>query len=341
MIKAIRYKNFKALSDTVLPLGRFTLIVGPNGSGKTTAMQAFPFVRAPQSFDFHPVVNAKAFRNEPNASVEVAIEWSVELLDRWVLTRGGFRNDGKGSQVISECVDVSGGIYSMPTDVSNLIASFRCFSFDAVKLAEQAQVQPKIELGSDGRNLAAVLDYLSGREPERFGQLIGELTRWLPEFDHILFEPVANGAKVFSLRTRGGGVGIAASDLSQGTLFAVALLTLAYLPSPPPVVCLEEPDHGIHPRLLSEIRDGLYRLSYPENFGESRTPVQVIVTSHSPYLLDLYKEHPEEIVIAHKDQDGAKFELLSEKPHISELLEGAPLGNIWFSGILGGVPASP
>jgi hypothetical protein len=35
------------------------------------------------------------------------------------------------------------------------------------------------------------------------------------------------------------------------------------------------------------------------------------------------------------------FERLSDKPHISELLDGAPLGDIWFSGILGGVPASP
>jgi hypothetical protein len=57
-------------------------------------------------------------------------------------------------------------------------------------------------------------------------------------------------------------------------------------------------------------------------------------------LLDLFKDHPEKIVIAHTDQDGGHFERLSEKPHISELLEGAPLGDIWYSGVLGGVPSS-
>jgi predicted ATPase len=68
---------------------------------------------------------------------------------------------------------------------------------------------------------------------------------------------------------------------------ALAMLTLAYLPTPPSLIALEEPDHGIHPRLLRDLRDALYRLSYPESCGESRPPVQVIVTSHSPYLLDL------------------------------------------------------
>jgi hypothetical protein len=69
--------------------------------------------------------------------------------------------------------------------------------------------------------------------------------------------------------------------------------------------------------------------------------VQVIATTHSPYLLDLYKEHPEQIVISHKDSEGVHFERLSDKPHLTEILEGAPLGDIWFSGILGGVPATP
>jgi AAA15 family ATPase/GTPase len=40
MIESVHFRNFKALRDTTLPLGRFTLIVGPNASGKSTALQA-------------------------------------------------------------------------------------------------------------------------------------------------------------------------------------------------------------------------------------------------------------------------------------------------------------
>jgi predicted ATPase len=117
------------------------------------------------------------------------------------------------------------------------------------------------------------------------------------------------------------------------------MLTLAYLPAPPTLVGLEEPDRGIHPRLLREVRDALYRLSYPDQFGESRPPVQVIATTQSPYFLDLFKEHPEEIVIAQKDDLQARFERLVDRPDIDEILADAPLGEVWYSGVLGGVPA--
>ncbi len=85
----------------------------------------------------------------------------------------------------------------------------------------------------------------------------------------------------------------------------------------------------------------MYRLCYPEMHGEKRNPVQVIATTHSPYFLDLYKDHPEEIVIANKDERGVHFERLSDKPNIDEFLQDAPLGEVWYSGILGGVPSNP
>jgi len=100
---------------------------------------------------------------------------------------------------------------------------------------------------------------------------------------------------------------IKAHDVSQGSLIALAMLTLAYLPDPPPLVCLEEPGHSMHLRLLRDVRDVIYRLAYPESFGEKCAPVQVIATTHNPYLLDLFREHPEEIVIAEKLGLEAKF----------------------------------
>lgn len=65
----------------------------------------------------------------------------------------------------------------------------------------------------------------------------------------------------------------------------------------------------------------------------------MIATTHSPYFLDLYRDHPEEVVIAQKTREGGVFSRLSEKPHIMEILGDAPLGEVWYSGILGGVPA--
>ena len=82
----------------------------------------------------------------------------------------------------------------------------------------------------------------------------------------------------------------------------------------------------------------MYRLAYPESFGESRDPVQVIATTHSPYMLDQFRDHPEEIVIAQKVEDNVRFDRLSERKDLDEILHDAHLGEVWYSGILGGVP---
>jgi predicted ATPase len=331
MIKEIRFQNFKALQNTTLPLGRFTLLVGPNGSGKSTAMKAFQFAvgQDPKSFQ-----DWLTLGSENGAEVAVRIVWA-----------------GDGKQVVTGTV--MSGSMTFPEVPGNdptgffqgrardLLKSFRTFSFDADAIAAAVETYPNPRLGENGSNLAAVLDALRDSHPERFEALNKELNRWLPEFDRILFETPEKGKKRFLVRTSVGQHRVRATDLSQGVLFALAFLALAYLPDPPSIVCFEEPDRGIHPRLLIDIQDAMYRLAFPENYGEKRDPVQVIATTHSPYLLDLYKEHPEQIVIAHKDMQGVHFEELSEKPHLREILEGAPLGAIWFSGVLGGVPTTP
>ena len=55
-------------------------------------------------------------------------------------------------------------------------------------------------------------------------------------------------------------------------------------------------------------------------------------------MLDLFKEHPEEVVLANKQGNAATFERMSERADIMELMHEANLGDLWYSGILGGVP---
>jgi predicted ATPase len=336
MITSIHFHNFKVLRNTTLPLKPFTLIVGPNGSGKSSAMEAIRFASEPKHrrYEYKQIVTAGQEYTDDNA-VEVSVEWLVK--GRRITTMSAMSGHGEpfGPSAVDEA-DPSKNIFR------ETLQGFRVFSFDPVAIAAEVQTQPQPELGSDGSRLAAVLDSLRDSHYERFEALNLEFVRWFPEFDRIQFETPDVGKKALLLRTKIGRHLHRASDLSQGTLFALAFLTVAYLPTPPPIICFEEPDRGIHPRLLQELRDAMYRLAFPDTYGESkRAPVQIIATTHSPYLLDLYKEHPEEVVIAHKDAQGAHFEALADNPDIIELLEGAPLGEIWFSGILGGVPTAP
>lgn len=333
MIESVEFHNFKALRDTTLPLSRFTLIVGPNGSGKSTAMQALQAVGNPSQLNFHQLASV-GLQVTDEAPVEVIVNWGEPFVGasniaRWLSKRKGVLD--------YETVQAGQGV----SPLTEMLSAIRIYSFDARAMTTPVHILPTMELDQTGTNLAGVLDLLHSREPERFGALNEELGRWLPEFDRILLDTSGPGQKSILLRTREGHHKIQAIDLSQGTLLALALLTLAYLPDPPPIVCIEEPDRGIHPRLLRNAQDALYRLSYPESGGETRDPIQVIATTHSPYMLDLYSDHPEEIVIAQKVGQNVQFERLSDRPDIDELLEDARLGDIWYTGILGGVPSHP
>jgi predicted ATPase len=323
MIESIEFKNFKALRDTTLPLSRFTLIVGPNGSGKSTALQAFSALNNPSQPQFFQCRSAGVPNSTP---VILTAKWKEEGNNYTVTVQ--WTNNG-----------IYGPAYSPDARFSTVLARTRLFALDANAAAAPVLLQPNLELAPNGANLAGVLDQLRDQDPERFEGLNEQVGRWIPEFDQVLFETPQQGHRSIALRTRKGGHRIGANQLSQGTLIALALLTIARLPEPPSIVCLEEPDRGLHPRLLRDVRDALYRLAYPDGAQEKREPVQVIATTHNPYFLDLFREHPEEIVIAEKVGLDATFSRLSDRKDLEEILGDAPLSEVWYSGVLGGVPA--
>jgi predicted ATPase len=330
MIKSVEFRNFKVLKNATLPLEQFTLIIGPNGSGKSTAIQALTGAILGSSY---PAVATAGL--DAGHAVEVVFQLAAPF-------------EGVSRQTVWNSTGVQLTKYQPASDarltkdvrneIERRLKLLKRYSLDPAAIAGPVSLNPIAELSESGGGLAAVLDRLRDNEPDRFEALNQELPRWVPEFDHILFDVPASGNRAFKLRNKSGQFSIPAKDLSHGTLLALAILTLAYLPDPPSLVCLEEPDRGIHPRLLREVQDALYRLAYAERYSETRQPVQVLVTTHSPYLLDLYKDYPEQIVVAQRVGDEARFERLSDQPHIEEILEGASLGEIWYSGILGGVP---
>lgn len=329
MIASVAFRNFKALRDTRVDLGPFNLVLGPNGSGKTSLIESLLHLR----------VLSKLV---PAGSPETwASDGSPAMSFR-------FNSPYQGIRVRLGCIDdvLCDAIRVEPVDAEGWkalcreLGRIRNHVFDHQAMAQEVPRNLSTELNTDGGNLAAVLLRLQQTAPQLFQSLSEEIVRLFPEFSRLepQLRPNNRVALAFSLA---GEVGtVEGEDLSQGMLYVLGLLTLAFLPDQPSVLCIEEVDRGIHPRMLREVRDLLYRLSYPESAGLQRPPVQVIATTHSPYLLDLFREHPEEIILTQKHGTAARFERLSDRADIRTLLAEGSLGDLWFSGILGGVPES-
>lgn len=354
MIESIEFTNFKALRKTKLPLAPFTLLLGPNGSGKTTVLQALQTIAAisarlegisrqggaQREMAWSSMLSVTAANRD--AAVEINLRFRrlpkqlVVATFRWLPHQPPHQQpqtqfkyeDGTGLQMHELKLHLQwlGRMQTYALDPSAIDAPFAVNSGP---------------MKSNGEGLVAVLDDLKDNHPERWELLLEEVRHWLPEYDYILFDKPEQGQKAIVLRTKKGGHRIPAKALSQGTLIALALLTLAYSPETPSLVGLEEIDRGLHPRLLRHLQDALYRLSYPESCGEKRPPIQVIATTHSPYLLDMYREHPEEIVLAQKEGLEVQMQRLTDIEHYDEILGDSPLSEVWYSGILGGASVKP
>ena len=326
MIASVAFKNFKALSSTSLALAPFNLVVGPNGSGKTSLIQALLRLRSLAKL---PPVEATG-RRERKGAPEIVFQFAppYEALTARMSCV---------SEYVCDLLQVTpAGAPGWPA-LRDELTHTRSYLLDHYAMAEPSPRATNTALASNGGNLAAVLARLRASAPESFAALVAEAVRIMPEFVALELGEREDSACELALRLVDGEV-VTAENLAQGALYLLAVLTLAADPAPPAILCIEEIDRGIHPRLLREIRDALYRLSHPAAFGLARRPVQIIATTHSPYMLDLFRDHPEEIVLAHKRGREARFERLADRSDLAELLREGSLGDMWFSGILGSVP---
>jgi hypothetical protein len=326
VIVSIQFQDFRVLENTALPLGPFNLLVGPNGSGKTTAVRALLAVGE----------TARARRSGESAPVHRDIAGA-----RAVFVLGGafsgatatlrFGDDGRAT------LDFSGVDEAAAERVNAWFAGVRGYALDPLALAAACPRGDAPVLAPDGAGFAAVLAAMRAGDAAIWARYLGEVHRLLPEIVDIVAGQTTDGRITFSV-TQERGLTLPAETLSQGTLVVLALLAVGFAPERPSFFCLEELERGIHPRLLREVRDTLYRIAFPQDWGDAEAAVQVLTTTHSPYVLDLFADTPEDVVLATREEGAGIFKRLTDVPEVGELLQSGRLGDLWYSGILGGVP---
>jgi predicted ATPase len=173
-------------------------------------------------------------------------------------------------------------------------------------------------------NLGLVLDDLSHRVAP-MDRIIEKLKQAYGEVDRIQTRIRGTTVQVF-VYERGLDQPIPATRLSDGTLRYLCLLTLLCHPEPPPLLCIEEPELGLHPDILPTIAELLIEAS-------QRT--QLIVTTHSDALVSALSDVPESVLVCERDDEGTHLHRL-EPARLTEWLEKYSLGDLWRMGEIGG-----
>jgi predicted ATPase len=196
------------------------------------------------------------------------------------------------------------------------------FGRSSVLRTPQPADMPRAPLEENFSNLGMFLNHLRGI-PQAKKQVI----------EHL--RDLYDGLEDFDIRVQGGAVEvfltegdfvIPASRLSDGTLRYLCLLAILCDPEPPPLICIEEPELGLHPDLLPKIADLLVAAS-------ERT--QLVVTTHSDILVDALSDTPEAVVVVEKHNGQTVAKRLDPK-ELSVWLEKYRLGQLWTRGHIGG-----
>ena len=206
------------------------------------------------------------------------------------------------------------------------IRTFREWTFGRYVPLRQPQPAdlPEEHLLPDSRNLALVLNQIEHAGETRLNQL---LRQFFPRFERMSTR-VSGGTVQFYLHESGFRAPIPATRLSDGTIRFIAILATLLSPSPPPLVCIEEPELGLHPDAVALLADLLVDAS-------ERT--QLVVTTHSDALVSELTDQPDAIVACERPDAGTVLRRLDPEG-LATWLEDYRLGDLWRMGELGANP---
>lgn len=189
------------------------------------------------------------------------------------------------------------------------------------RLPQKADL-PTDYLLSDASNLGLILGKLR-MNPEAKQHLLDQLNKLYDGIEDYEVHVEGGTVQVF---LKEGRFFIPATRLSDGTLRYLCLLAVLCHPAPPPLVCIEEPELGLHPDIVP---------SLAELLKEASQNCQLIITTHSDILVDALSEDPESVIVAFRDTKGTNLERLNaEKLH--PWLQKYRLGQLWTRGEIGG-----
>lgn len=325
MIKAIDFRNYKNFSRAVTRLEPLTVFVGPNASGKSSILQAIDLgVRAAATDPDRVFVgnNRAEYLITKGKTEDLLISMnigpaSVDLHANYERVKSPLRSPDTEDMQWKWCVDPPE--IATRSRVLQQLASIKYLRLDTHKIAAPSysdQAQPTVT--PEGTGLASVIAFLKLTDDPALDVIQDHMRELVPSFRKIRVgkapvvrkesEIVRFGEESISREVSREYQGeallfdfdnadsVPARNASDGTLMLLAFVTVLLGPGRPHVLLVDDIEHGLHPIAQKTLVDVLRKIM--DKFSD----LQVLATTHSPYLVDCLR--PEEVRIVGRGNDG-------------------------------------
>jgi predicted ATPase len=193
-------------------------------------------------------------------------------------------------------------------------------------LRREQSLKADIRISPTGDNLASVLHNLreQGQYREAYNEIIKTLKAAFPAFKDLHFPSGGGEGKIIIRWEEGFRRDFSANVLSDGVLKFLCLATLLLSSDPPDIICIDEPEIGLHPGLIGLVAEMLVAAS---------EKTQLIVATHSPQLITHLK--PEDVVVVERENGATVLKRLPAE-QLQSWLRDFTLGELWLTGVIGG-----
>lgn len=390
-IESIKLKNFKNFQNAeMLDIPRFCVIVGSNGSGKSTFFSIFEFLREALTSNIHTALvklgGSRGFKEvrsrNSDGNIEIEIKFREknnsplityflsidEKNDRAYVAReilkyrrgsGGqpwhFLNfsNGEGDAVTNEIENITDvkelkrekqklrsseilavkGLaqferFPAVMTLGNLIENWHISDFHISKARQEQEAGHAEHLSREGENLSLVTQHLYTDYRDKFNIILKKLSDRVPGINSVDAKITEEGRVLLRFKDGAFEDPFLARYVSDGTIKMFAYLILLHDPKPHPLLCVEEPENQLHPRLLEELAEEFR--SYAVKGG------QVFVSTHSPDFLNAAEL--EEVYWLKKENGRSTIVRARDDNQTATYMKGgSKMGYLWKQELFGGV----
>ncbi len=339
MISKVSIRNFKCLRDVQIGLERFTVFVGPNGSGKSSILQGLDFFC--RAFRYQEGMLDSELLQAASRGFTDAVELAGESGGKGYRYRTvspsppgnlpGQRHprpgpvpegSGQGRGVAPDLnstewkhwAPIQGSQPPLPLSV--------LVRMEASKLISPNPAPDPSVMAPDGSGLHSALASMALNDPESWQKLQADLRKIIPSIRRLRHTKAVMGQHAALLFDTVGGDALPALHVSEGTLLVLGLLAALHSSGRPNLVLLDDLDRALHPRAQKEL------ISLLRGSLETNPDLQIVATTHSPYMLDCMETNEVRMTLL-RDDGATVCAPLASHPQFGRWKDEMTPGEMW------------